>query len=70
MKTLILLAAALCLMNNMKKRIFNFKHKFKQIKLDPNNPEVKRLIDRTIKEQEKTMLLKYPDKETLEMVIN
>jgi len=57
-------------MNNMKKRIFNFKHKFKQIKLDPNNPEVKRLIDRTIKEQEKTMLLKYPDKETLEMVIN
>ncbi len=43
--------------------------KFSPIKLDPNNPEVNRLIEMTVKEQQKTLALKKIDHKFFEQRI-
>jgi len=57
-------------MGNLKLNIFDKDGKELQAKkLDPNDPEVKRLIEETIKAQEEILRLKYVSRESLRQEI-
>jgi len=52
------------------KRIFGKGIKFNgNIKINPNDPDVKRQLAELKEQQRKTMDLKYPDKETLNLIV-